>query len=46
MRVNVDATRTLLELTRALPAPPKFVFTSSIAVFGGSLPAVLPTTSA
>ncbi len=42
MRVNVDATRTLLELTRALPAPPKFVFTSSIAVFGGNLPAVLP----
>ena len=42
MRVNVDATRTLLELTRALPEPPKFVFTSSIAVFGGNLPAVLP----
>ena len=42
MRVNVDATRMLLELTRALPAPPKFVFTSSIAVFGGNLPAVLP----
>lgn len=42
MRVNVDATRTLLELTRTLPAPPKFVFTSSIAVFGGALPAVLP----
>ena len=42
MRVNVDATRTLLELTRTLPTPPKFVFTSSIAVFGGLLPAVLP----
>ncbi len=42
MRVNVDATRTLLELTRTLPAPPKFVLTSSIAVFGGDLPAVLP----
>lgn len=42
MRVNVDATRALLELTRTLPAPPKFVFTSSIAVFGGALPAVLP----
>ena len=42
MRVNVDSTRTLLELTRALPTPPKFVFTSSIAVFGGALPAVLP----
>ena len=42
MRVNVDSTRTLLELTRALPSPPKFLFTSSIAVFGGTLPAVLP----
>ena len=42
MRVNVDATRALLELTRTLPVPPKFVFTSSIAVFGGALPAVLP----
>ena len=42
MRVNVDATRNLLELTRSLPKPPKFVFTSSIAVFGGALPAVLP----
>jgi nucleoside-diphosphate-sugar epimerase len=41
MRVNVDATRVLLELARTLPAPPKFVFTSSIAVFGGNLPAVL-----
>ena len=41
MRVNVDATRTLLELTRTLPTPPKFVFASSCAVFGGDLPAVL-----
>ena len=41
MRVNVDSTRTLLELARLLPTPPKFVFTSSIAVFGGALPAVL-----
>jgi D-erythronate 2-dehydrogenase len=46
MRVNVDATRTLLELCRKLPAPPKFVFTSSIAVFGGELPAVLPDAQA
>ena len=29
-RVNVDATRLLLERCRALPAPPKFVFTSSM----------------
>ncbi len=42
MKVNVDATRTLLELCRKLPAPPKFLFTSSCAVFGGDLPDVLP----
>jgi D-erythronate 2-dehydrogenase len=42
MQVNLDATRSLLELCRTQAAPPKFVFTSSIAVFGGDLPAVLP----
>src|SRR5207245_6577355 len=41
-RVNVDATRLLLERCRALPAPPKFVFTSSCAVFGGPLPDPVP----
>lgn len=41
MRVNLDATRALLELCRGLPAPPKFIFTSSVAVFGGELPAVV-----
>lgn len=43
-RVNFDATRLLLERCRALPAPPKVVFTSSCAVFGGDLPAVVPDT--
>jgi D-erythronate 2-dehydrogenase len=38
MRVNLDATRALLERCRVLAKPPKFVFTSSLAVFGGSLP--------
>ena len=38
MRVNVDATRRLLERCRALDAPPRFVFASSLAVFGGTLP--------
>jgi len=38
MRVNLDATRLLLERCRALAAPPKFVFTSSLAVFGGPVP--------
>lgn len=42
MRVNLDATRLLLERCRALPAPPKFVFASSIAVFGGRLPDPVP----
>jgi len=41
-RVNVDATRSLLEASRALRRPPRFVFTSTIAVFGGPLPAVVP----
>ena len=37
MRVNLDATRALLEHCRRLSAPPKFVFASSLAVFGGKL---------
>lgn len=42
MRVNVDATRGLLEACRRLATPPRFVFASSVAVFGGPLPAVVP----
>ena len=42
MQVNVDATRRLLEACRRLPAPPRFVFSSTIAVFGGSLPLTVP----
>ena len=42
MRVNVDATRVLLDACRGLDKPPRFVFTSSLAVFGGALPAVVP----
>jgi nucleoside-diphosphate-sugar epimerase len=42
MRVNLDATRALLERCRRLPRPPKFVFTSSLAVFGGPLPDPVP----
>jgi nucleoside-diphosphate-sugar epimerase len=38
MRVNLDATRALLERCRKLPQVPKLVFTSSLAVFGGPLP--------
>jgi nucleoside-diphosphate-sugar epimerase len=45
-RVNFDATRLLLERCRALPRPPKVVFASSVAVFGGALPDVVPDTQA
>ncbi len=46
MRVNLDATRVLLERCRKLTAPPKFVFTSSLAVFGGPLPDPVPDDAA
>jgi len=39
--VNLDGTRALLEACRKLPKPPKFVYTSSVAAFGGALPEVL-----
>jgi nucleoside-diphosphate-sugar epimerase len=42
MRTNVDATRALLEACARLSRPPRFVFSSSIAVFGGPLPEVVP----
>ncbi len=40
-RVNLDGTRNLLEACRDLEAPPRLVFASSLAVFGGKLPAVV-----
>ena len=46
MRINVDATRTLLEACRHADKPPRFVFASSLAVFGGPLPAVVPESAA
>jgi nucleoside-diphosphate-sugar epimerase len=46
MRINVDATRTLLELCRAAGNRPRIVFTSSVAVFGGELPQLLNDTTA
>jgi len=42
MRVNVDATRALLERCRRLARPPKVVFTSSLAVFGGPIADPVP----
>ena len=47
MRINLDATRILLEQARKNGNCPRFVFTSSVAVFGGDLPAkVLDSTPA
>ncbi|HEY6004232.1 MAG TPA: D-erythronate dehydrogenase [Anaeromyxobacter sp.] len=41
MRVNLDATRRLLEACRRLSRPPRLVATSSVAVYGGELPAAV-----
>ncbi|UCE32633.1 MAG: NAD-dependent epimerase/dehydratase family protein [Burkholderiales bacterium] len=41
MRVNLDGTRHLLEACRHHGARPRLLFSSSIAVFGGDLPAVV-----
>jgi D-erythronate 2-dehydrogenase len=40
-RVNLDGTRHVLEACRRLGTQPTFLFSSSIAVFGGDLPAVV-----
>jgi D-erythronate 2-dehydrogenase len=42
MRVNVDGTRAVLEACRGTGRSPRFVFASTIAVFGGDLPPVVP----
>lgn len=41
MRVNLDATRGLLEAARAGGGRPKFIFTSSLAVFGPPFPVAI-----
>jgi nucleoside-diphosphate-sugar epimerase len=46
MRVNLDATRALLEVCRQQARPPRLVFASSVAVFGGALPAVVTDATA
>jgi len=38
MRINLDASRALLDLCRAAGHRPRVVFTSSVAVYGGALP--------
>ena len=42
MRINFDATRLILERARKNGNCPRVVFTSSVAVFGGDLPAIVP----
>jgi D-erythronate 2-dehydrogenase len=46
MRVNVDASRSLLEACREAGHKPRVVFTSSVAVYGGELPATVPDSTA
>jgi nucleoside-diphosphate-sugar epimerase len=46
MRINVDASRSLLEACRASGHQPRVVFTSSVAVYGGDLPATVPDSTA
>ena len=45
MRVNLDGTRLLLERCRQCARPPRIVFSSSVAAFGGKLPEVLDDTT-
>ena len=44
--VNMDGTRGLLEVCRARGTAPRFVFSSTVAVFGGHLPAIVPESTA
>ncbi|HUJ87318.1 MAG TPA: D-erythronate dehydrogenase [Burkholderiales bacterium] len=45
MRVNLEGTRLLLERLRQCARPPRLVFASSVAAFGGELPPVLDDTT-
>jgi len=44
MRINFDATRLTLERIRSLETRARFVMTSSVAVFGGTLPSTVEDT--
>ena len=46
MHINLDAARLLLETCREVGHKPKIIFTSSVAVYGGSLPEVVLDTTA
>lgn len=41
MRINLDASRALLEICREMRTTPKVVFTSSVAVYGGEMPEIV-----
>ena len=41
MQVNLLATQNLLEICRSLSKPPRFLFSSSVGVFGGDMPEVI-----
>jgi len=41
MKVNLETTRALLERSRHLGKKPRFVFASSVAVYGGEMPPIL-----
>jgi D-erythronate 2-dehydrogenase len=45
LRVNLKGTELLLATMRKCARPPRLVFTSSVAAFGGELPAVLDDTT-
>lgn len=46
MRINLDASRLLLDICRELGHQPKVVFTSSVAVYGGQLPDLVQDSTA
>jgi len=41
LRANLDSTRALLDACRKLKKPPRVVFSSSLAVYGGDMPDVI-----
>ena len=45
MAINVDGTRNLLEACRATGRTPRFVFSSTVAVFGNDVPEVVAETT-
>lgn len=46
MRVNLDGLRAALEAARRCTKPPRVIFTSSVAAFGGAMPEVIDDATA